>query len=287
VTDDAGVRGAAAPRGGGTDARRAFEAGRSQWPGVPLDYITFEGNFLQHAESTTPPTDSHVADMYLACACAEGQDEALRLLDRVLASDVARAVASVDASLAFVDDVLQATREYLLVRRNGQPGKIVEFGGRASLKSWLCTVAVRMAISRKRRKGEQHHEHLSAIPDKRLARGGPEFEYLRGKYKGLFEDAVRLAIERLQPKERMLLRLNVVDGMSIDDLAAMYKVGRSTAARWLANARRALLESARRDLRTRLQLSPEELESLAGDLRSQIEVSVLRLLARSGGSPRQ
>jgi RNA polymerase sigma-70 factor (ECF subfamily) len=285
VTDDASAQEADAPATLRADARRSFETGRSQWPGFVVDYVAFERHFLRHAASGTPSTVVHAADMYLAYACAEGQEEALGMLERVLASDVARAVASVETSPAFVDDILQATREHLLVRRNGQPGKIVEYGGRASLKSWLCTVAVRLAIRRRRRKGEQRHEELSEERDKGLARGGPEFEYLRGRYKHVFEDAVRLAIGRLQPKERLLLRLNVVNGMSIDDMAAMYKVGRSTAARWLANARDALFESARRDLRARLHLSAEELESLAGDLRSEVEVSVLRLLARSGGSP--
>jgi RNA polymerase sigma-70 factor (ECF subfamily) len=223
--------------------------------------------------------------MYLAWACAEGNSEALAALERVLTSDVARALASADSSQAFVEEMLQVTREHLLVRRSGKPGRVADYGGRASLKTWLCAVAVRLAISRRRRKGEQRHEQLSTDHDLRLAGGGPEFEYLRGRYKSVFEDAVRSAIEQLPAKERMLLRLNVVDGMSVDELGALYKVGRSTAARWLASARRALLEAARRDLRTRLQLSPEEFESLAGDLSSQLEVSVLRLLARSSESP--
>jgi RNA polymerase sigma-70 factor, ECF subfamily len=264
------------------EARRNFEIGRTAWPNVLLPFDSFARYFVRQA-SGAPLAGANAADLYLACACAEGDGEALAALERVLTSDVARALASEDSSQAFVDEMLQATREHLLVRRDREPCRIADYGGRASLKTWLCAVAVRLAISRRRRKGEQRHEQLSV--DLRLAGGGPEFEYLRGRYKSVFEDAVRSAIEQLQAKERMLLRLNLVDGMSVDELGAMYKVGRSTAARWLANARRALLEAARQDLRARLQLSPEELESLAGDLTSQLEVSVLRLLARSSDSP--
>jgi RNA polymerase sigma-70 factor (ECF subfamily) len=76
----------------------------------------------------------------------------------------------------------------------------------------------------------------------------------------------------------MLLRLNLVDRMSVDKLGAAYRVSRSTAARWLANARRQLLEQACAELCAKLGVVSAELDSIAADIRSQIEVSVLRLL---------
>jgi RNA polymerase sigma-70 factor (ECF subfamily) len=265
-----------------SELARCYEAGRAAWPLLALDREAFERYFARHT-SQTPPERPYAADMYLACACANGNDAALAALERLLAGDVALAVASIDSSRAFVQDTLQATRERLLVRVGGQPGKIGDYGGRASLKSWLCAVAVRLAISRLRRKGEQRQKPFDAESDRRLARGGPEFEYLRGRYKGAFEDAIRSAVEQLSPKERMLLRLNVAEGMSVDRLAAIYQVGRSTAARWLASARRTLLEKARRELHVRFPLTSTELDSLGADMRSQLDVSIAKLLALTGG----
>jgi RNA polymerase sigma-70 factor (ECF subfamily) len=219
--------------------------------------------------------------MYLACACAYGVEGALSAFECTFAVDVARAVASIDSSHAFVQDTLQVVRERLLVPKRGEPGKIVEYAGRASLKSWLCAVAVRSAITLRRRQGERGHRSFSKGVDRRLAQGGPEFEYLRGRYKEVFEEAVRTAVEQLPAKQRMMLRLNLIDRMSIDKLGAMYKVGRSTAARWLASARRALLEHARRELHAKLRLTSTELDGLAADMRSQLEISIHRLLASS------
>jgi RNA polymerase sigma-70 factor (ECF subfamily) len=259
-------------------ARRHFEMGCAAWPQLALEPEAFVAYFERHANAEVFPREGHAADMYLACACACAVDGSLLAFERALAGDMARAIASIDPSAAFVADVQQIVRERLFVRRGAEPGKIVDYGGRASLTTWLAAVAVRSAISRRRCKGERRHTQFAAEEDRRLARG-PEFEYLRGRYKGVFESAVRRAVEGLPAKERMLLRLNLVDGMSVDKLAAVYRVGRSTAARWLADARRALLKQVRRALRAELHVSSAELDSLAAEMRSQLEVSLLSLLA--------
>jgi hypothetical protein len=71
---------------------RCFEAGRAAWPQISLELEAFERYFASHA--TNPPPDrAHATDMYLACACANGDDSALDALDKLLAADVAVAVA--------------------------------------------------------------------------------------------------------------------------------------------------------------------------------------------------
>jgi RNA polymerase sigma-70 factor, ECF subfamily len=260
--------------------RRRFDSGCLAWPDIVVPLEVFEAYVARHATQEGLPAEAHASDMYLACACAHGIGPAAVQLERALGRDMARAVASIDSSPAFVEDVLQLTRVRLLVRKGDEPSKMADYAGRASLKSWLSAVAVRCAISQRRRKSDQWHQSLAPGDDLRLARGGPEFEYLSGRYKPAFEEALRSAIKRLPAKERMLLRLNLVDGMSIDRLGTMYRVGRSTAARWLAAARGALLEEVHRELRTKLRLTSTELESLGAEIRSQLDVSLSTLLAR-------
>jgi RNA polymerase sigma-70 factor (ECF subfamily) len=69
--------------------------------------------------------------------------------------------------------------------------------------------------------------------------------------------------------------------MSIDRLAAVYNVGRSTAARWLAAARETLLDEARREVHARIGATPSELRDLGPDLQSVLHVSLVRLLTTS------
>jgi RNA polymerase sigma-70 factor (ECF subfamily) len=262
-------------------ARRYFDAGTRAWPRVTLAFAAFEAHFARHAGGGGSPSEDHAADLFLACACAEGVATALASLERELMPEVGRAVASVDPSHAFVEEALQILRERLLVRRAGRSAKIADYAGRASLKSWLRTVAVRTALSQRRRRGEQGRPAFSSTADLRIDTGGPEVDYVRARYRPAFEKALRDAIARLPSQQRLLLRLHVSNRVGIDRLATMYGIGRSTAARWVADARASLLRAARRELQAALHITASECDSLAGEMHDHLEVSLASLL-RSG-----
>ncbi|MGZ3425953.1 MAG: hypothetical protein ACXVCV_04845, partial [Polyangia bacterium] len=59
------------------------------------------------------------------------------------------------------------------------------------------------------------------------------------------------------------------------------KVHRSTVARWIAGARQQVLADARARLRAELGLSAGEFDSLAGVVRSQLDLSVAKILVKS------
>jgi RNA polymerase sigma-70 factor, ECF subfamily len=141
-------------------AKRRVALGRAAWPQLPLAFDAFEHYFAQHATLEALPREQYAADMYLAWSCAYGIGGALVAFEDTLAAAAARAVASVDSSQAFVDESLQATCEKLLVRQSSEPSKIAEYAGRASLRSWLCAIAVRSAISARRRKGASGRSSL-------------------------------------------------------------------------------------------------------------------------------
>jgi RNA polymerase sigma-70 factor (ECF subfamily) len=276
MVDDTGDRNGV--RASSAAVRMRFELGRSAWPQLPLEFEAFRRHFERHASSEGPRAESHAADVYLACACAHGMDDAIAAFERTFAADMGRAVASIDSSRAFIDETLQVVRERLFVPKNGRPGRIADYAGRSSLRTWLSAVVVRSAISLRRHKGARPHKAFTSEDDRPLVERGPELAYLRRRYKDAFEEAVRTALARLPAKQRMLLRLNLVQRMSVDKLGTAYRVSRSTAARWLANARQELLEQARAELCAKLGIVSAELDSLAAEIRSQIDVSVLRLL---------
>jgi RNA polymerase sigma-70 factor (ECF subfamily) len=105
-----------------------------------------------------------------------------------------------------------------------------------------------------------------------------EDAYLEARYKPEFEAAVRVAMGRLTPKQRTLLRHSLIDGLSIDVLGAHYKVSRATAARWLAGAREALRDGTRAELVGKLGLTPSQCASIARLIQSRLDVSAASLL---------
>ena len=118
-------------------------------------------------------------------------------------------------------------------------------------------------------------DDLDALP---AAVGDPEIDLLRARYAKAFQAALRTALETLPVRDRNVLRFSYLDGLSIDEIAAFYRVHRATAARWVARARTALIDETRRLVVERLTVGESELESLMRDLASQLEVSIRRLL---------
>ena len=102
--------------------------------------------------------------------------------------------------------------------------------------------------------------------------------------RGLAEELARgregldLSLESLTARERTLLKQQIVDGLTIDDLALLYRVHRATCARWLQSAREQLLSRTRRAFMSRARINSEECESIMRLVRSQLDVSLHRQL---------
>jgi RNA polymerase sigma-70 factor (ECF subfamily) len=98
--------------------------------------------------------------------------------------------------------------------------------------------------------------------------------FLKGHYRPAFEKAFSEAFRELTVQERNVLRLHFLDGLNIDRIGTLFQVHRSTAARWLASARERLMEETRKKAQVALGISPVELDSLLGLVRSQLGVSL-------------
>ena len=106
------------------------------------------------------------------------------------------------------------------------------------------------------------------------------------RYKTEFEDAVRDALAALPDRDRLLLRLTTVSGLSHEQIANIYKVNQSTVSRWIARARAEVLEATERNVCRKLGVKRDEFMSLAGLLVSRIDLSISRVLETSPPSDR-
>jgi len=261
----------------GNALRDRFDAGRALWPTLAVEEEAFAAHLTQVGGGELPPSE-HAASLYLAFACAEGARDAISALEAMSGEIVSRTTRRIDPSPAFAQDVHQVLLTRLLVQDDRPRPRIAEYAGRASLRSWLAAAALRTALNLKRSRDDVGHEELTSELGAAIEPCTPELTYLRARCKKETESALRAAVERLSPRDRMLLRLHFGQSATIDRLAAIYSVGRSTAARWLASAREALLEATREELCTRLKLSSTEFDSMVAFVRSDIDVAVAGLL---------
>jgi RNA polymerase sigma-70 factor, ECF subfamily len=216
----------------------------------------------------------HLDDLYLACACANGDSTALAALERSYGADLRSAIATVDRSGAHRDDIMQMVRARLFVASDDQPPRIADYTGRGKLFSWLRVVVVREALALVRK--PKREIAMDDVPEDAV--DDLELGVFKGLYQTQFKTAFATAVGELSARERNLLRLHLIDKLSIDEIGAAHRTHRTTAARWLREIRAKLAARTRDLLATALALPDRELDSVMRLVRSRLELSVSRLL---------
>ncbi len=256
-------------RTGNSAAAAMYEGARRAWPRIELERALFE----RHVEERTPPggdaTALHAPDLYLACACAQGDEQAIEEFERRYMREVGSFLARSNASPQFVDDVRQLLRERLFV-----DGRIERYSGRAPLGSWLRVVTLRVAADL-RRAGKPNVELDEAVP---AAAIDPELDVIRRRYGDEFRAALRGALAGLGREDRSVLRLFYIDGLNIERIGALLRLSRATIGRRMVALRARVLKDTHRLLAERLHATPKELESLLRCVRSDLAMSLSVLL---------
>jgi RNA polymerase sigma-70 factor (ECF subfamily) len=243
-----------------------FEAARAAWPGID---VTFE-RFAARAG------ESHAAfahDLYLACACRDGDLRALGEFDRRYLPAIHGAVARIDATPDFIAEVQQVLRERLFV---GPDPKIDDYRGQGALVGWVRMAAIRTALNlRRASRREVEREQSDEALDPLL---GPELAAIKTRCQAELNEALQRAVAALTGEDRLLLRFHYVDRLTLAKIAAQQHVSITTIFRRLAFATETVLATVRTELAARLQLSPESLDSIIREGQDDLDFSLGRLL---------
>lgn len=216
-------------------------------------------------------------DLYLLCAYLRGLPAAVPLFESRYFRPVTNALRRLRTDADMVEDIKQALRHMLLIDRIVDPDRKF-YVGTGSLVSWLCVSAVREAGHRRDRRGRDDPFEEETVLGNLPALDDHELAYLKQMYRREFKESFQEALESLTPRDRSVLRYNVVKGLNIEQIGAIYRVHRATVARWIAHARELLLHRTRELLTRRVRVSNDELESILRMIESQMDVSLLRSL---------
>lgn len=254
--------------------------GRATWPDLADD----PDRYLRHVATAVARRDTEsaervvrtlpAADLYLAAACAGGDARAIARFGEQLLAPLLPHLARLGLSPAVVDETGQRVLEMLFVATPGAAPQIAGYTGRGRLHSWVRSIAVRTGrrLAGQTAASDEDLERLPAMSD------DPQLEVLRRRYAGSFRDALVAALAGLGERERNLLRQYHIDQLSIDQLAALYRVHRATAARWVIAARAAVLEATRARLVSDLGIEDGEVDSIIRLVRSRIDLTLRDLL---------
>jgi RNA polymerase sigma-70 factor (ECF subfamily) len=156
----------------------------------------------------------------------------------------------------------------------GPAPKIATYSGRGPLRAWLRVVARRIVLEIVDRDMPIADDwEVAALP---VAADDPELAYVKARYRAEYERAFAAALGAVGDRERTILAQYHVDGLTIDQLGALYGVHRVTASRWVLRAQEELRRGVLAQLDTRLGLSATELRSLTRLVRSQLTVALAR-----------
>lgn len=197
---------------------------------------------------TMAVTAIHAEDLFLAAAALHGDHEAAAKLRRLYHSAVVGALAALDTSVPFVDDVEQRLWHAALVGSDGTPPELCSYTGQSALAEWVTGASRRFAQA----------IHARDATD--------------------FRGALTQALVGLEDRERMIYRLHVANGMTVTMIAKVYRVSDETIARWLAKARDSVIRETQRLLHGEVTLSPAEFESVAARVVSQLDLGVSRVM---------
>jgi len=227
----------------------------------------------------------YLTELFLCCACAQGDAAALREFEQAYLPAAEQAVYSIKMPPAQREDVMQLVRTRLLLpetRSDGtsRPPLIGSYRGSGSLHGWLRSTAARTALNSlrgDRRRAARDKQSMASQLASEIDE--PELGYIRAHYREELQHALEQAFLRLTDEQRDLLRLYTVEGLGLDELAGIHGVAASTVSRWLARIRAKLGSDARRYFAERLSLADAECDSLVRLLQSNLHLSVARLLS--------
>jgi RNA polymerase sigma-70 factor, ECF subfamily len=257
---------------------------QSAWPDLAIDQARLVGAIARAVGDDVERglAELYVEDLALALACADGLPNALGQCDRLCAGAIAAAVARVDRSPDLRDEVRQTLWQRIFVGTADRAPRIQSYAGRGPLVAWVAVAAQRVALDLRR--SAARAAGGDPLADQLLpASEHPEIDYLRTRYKAEFEDAVRDALGGLPDRDRLLLKLTIVSGLSHEQLANIYAVNQSTITRWIARARESVREETERKVCAALRMPPGEFRSLAGLLLSRLDLSISRVLDTPSG----
>ncbi len=210
-------------------------------------------------------------DLCLAMACATGEDAAWREVERShfafirdFAARFLRGAEAEDLASTVIADLWQR-------------GKIAQFQGRSTLRSWLGAVVTRAALNAK---GSARIRMAADAPaDSRLHTETPATAGHDDDGRALAR-LVRTALARLDAEAKVLLLFHYEQGLSLDAMAPLLGASKATLSRRLKAIRDQLRANV--EAMAAAEHGPRAAQSLAGGIdRAQAEFDLSALL---GGS---
>jgi RNA polymerase sigma-70 factor, ECF subfamily len=253
-----------------------WDEARKAWPNIDVPADVWLGAIAGALDQSSTLRDVealHTTDVYLAQACAMGNALALAGFDETYKEGIEASLRTMGLADAAISNVARDVRK-LLFEGAGGPPRIATYSGRAALATWTRTVTTRAAM-RRLSKGSAAAAEPEATPAPADASATQDFRATHGTQ---VNDAFDDAMASLDLKQRNVLRHHFVEDLSLDDISEMYNVPKSTATRWLEEARAALAKRTHARFFAKVTIADADKQQITQLLDQSIESNLRRTL---------
>ncbi len=264
-----------------------YRRGRAAEPRVSLEQSTWAraaAPWLRLARDAkrTHVSPARVDEVFLAVAAVGGDATATTRIEMRSSAVVRAALTASGTAAQDHDDIMQQALARLFVAPPAEPARVLRYVGHGDLVGLIKVTAIRLALNAARGTDDvQADEAMHAVAD------GLDVELaaIERRYRAEFKHAFEAAIAALSAEDRNLLRLHIVDGLSIDHLARLLQIHRSTAARRTAKVRGLVAGHVRDSLVAQLG-DGAAVQSVLRLVRSRLDLSLSRVLAPPSAPPK-
>ncbi len=258
----------------------AILAGQRRWPQMSRVVASGFADHVRRIKPSAPDLQVCGSDLFLAYACGQGDEAALRILEKEHWPLLDHHL----AGLAVPDDDRRDIFQELMIHLCSGPNpRLLGYTGRAPLHFWLKVCATRAAYRAKRQRGTNRmcddQAALTALVD---AAPSPEQNALSATVQPIIQAALRTAYACLSPRNLTLVRLFFLDGLNIDAIGRIYSVHRATVARWITVIRQEILSTVEQEIKEALGAQTADVHGLLAAVRSQVHFSLQRAASQSG-----
>ena len=272
--------------------RLYLRAGGARW-GVPREQLAeaLDAALVRHFGDEAPRAREvetylqalHLEDLALACACAAGNDAAWDHFMTEQRPILYRAADALDPAggAREVADALYAELYGVRSASESRNSLFRYFHGRSSLSTWLRAILAQRYVDRVRelRRTVPLEEDAAELPA-RERRSDPDDSRLQG----LVARALRVAIARLDPADRLRLRAYHEQRLTLAEIGRITREHEATVSRRLTRVRKALRDDVERQMREEHRLSHAEVRDAVRTMMDDAgQLDLGELFAESSG----
>jgi RNA polymerase sigma-70 factor, ECF subfamily len=259
------------------------DAAEAAWPMFQVDRKAFQQCLLscidrKGTEAVDALLKIHATDLYLACGCALGLDAARCQFAEKYLSRIDSYLKRFQDSAIRPDDVRREVEDTLLFGRKDSRARIGQYSGRGPLENFVATAARNAALTLLRAQKHGASDEFNALASQLVSPPEGSESFVAARYEAVVRDALRDALVRLDRRQRTIVRLHLVQGVSQTQIARMLKVNQSTVSRSLDQAVQEIYRQIRSRLRELEGMNESEMQSIIRDVRSRIDLSLSRIL---------